>query len=274
MAKDYSEQIKKYNEILNNNPNDINALTSLARIYIIKENKLNEAEKYYNKILENNSDNTEALYIIGFINMQRNNYKKAIENFIKLIELGIDNSFIYEYLSIMDKNNRETFLNKAIEKHNTDKLRKKDYERISYMAYQSYKWRMYDFALHYAELAYSIKQTNDIINLLGCICFYKGEYDKALSYFHELNFNCNKTNIYALCNIASCYRKKNSNNMAIKYLDKAKELDDSNKLIYFNIGTIYDKLGNRKSALENFNKAIEIDSNYTEAIDAKNLISI
>ena len=76
MAKDYSEQIKKYNEILNNNPNDINALTSLARIYI-KENKLNEAEKYYNKILENNSDNTEALYIIGFINMQRNNYKKA-----------------------------------------------------------------------------------------------------------------------------------------------------------------------------------------------------
>ena len=62
--------------------------------------------------------------------------------------------------------------------------------------------------------------------------------------------------------------------MAIKYLDKAKELDDSNKLIYYNIGTIYDKLGNRKSALENFNKAIEIDSNYTEAIDAKNLISI
>ena len=50
-------------------------------------------------------------------------------------------------------------------------------------------------------------------------------------------------------------------------------MDDNNKLIYFNIGTIYDKLGNRKSALENFNKAIEIDSNYAEAIDAKNLIS-
>ena len=273
MAKDYSEQIKKYDEVLNNNPNDINTLTSLARIYV-KENKLNESEKYYNKILENNSDNTEALYIIGFINMQKNNYKKAIDNFIKLIELGIDNAFVYEYLSIMDNNNRETFLNKAIEKHNQNKLKRKDYERVSYMAYQSYKWRMYDFALYYAELAYSIKQTNDIINLLGCICFYREEYDKALSYFHELNFNCNKTNIYALCNIASCYRKKNSNNMAIKYLDRAKALDDNNKLIYFNIGTIYDKLGNRKSALENFNKAIEIDSNYTEAIDAKNLISI
>ena len=271
MAKDYSEQIKKYNEELNNNPNDINTLTSLARIYI-KENKLNEAEKYYSKILENNSDNTEALYIIGFINMQKNNYKKSIDNFIKLIELGIDNAFIYEYLSIMDKNNRETFLNKSIEKHNKNKLKRKDYERLSYMAYQSYKWKMYDFALYYAELAYTIKQTNDITNLLGCICFYKGEYDKALSYFHELNFNCNKENIYALCNIASCYRKKNSNNMAIKYLDKAKELDDNNKLIYYNIGSIYDKLGNRKSALENFNKAIEIDSDYVEAIEAKKLI--
>ena len=43
MAKDYSEHIKKYNEILNNNPNDINALTSLARIYI-KENHIYSKE--------------------------------------------------------------------------------------------------------------------------------------------------------------------------------------------------------------------------------------
>ena len=63
MAKDYSEQIKKYNEILNNNPNDINALTSLARIYI-KENKLNEAEKYYNKILENYREKQNKVNVV------------------------------------------------------------------------------------------------------------------------------------------------------------------------------------------------------------------
>ena len=50
--------------------------------------------------------------------------------------------------------------------------------------------------------------------------------------------------------------------MAIRYLEKAKEIDDGNKLIYYNIGSIYFDMGNKKSALENIDKALSIDGDY------------
>ena len=61
--------------------------------------------------------------------------------------------------------------------------------------------------------------------------------------------------------------------MAIRYLEKAKEIDDGNKLIYYNIGSIYFDMGNKKSALENIDKALSIDGDYEEAIKLKEYIN-
>ena len=56
-------------------------------------------------------------------------------------------------------------------------------------------------------------------------------------------------------------------------LEKAKEIDDNNKLIYYNIASIYGDLGDKKLALENIDKALSIDNDYNDAIKLKEYIN-
>ena len=271
MDSKYTNLLNKYNSILSQKPNDPNALSILARI-AVKENKFETAEKYYNFILLNNPEYPEALYMMGFFSMRKRQYSIAVNYFKRLASTGRTNSFVYEYIAVFDKENRREYLEKALEESKSIRVSSKDYKRLSYMAFQSFAWKEYNISLEYANLAYSAKQTNDIINLLGCIYHLNGDYDKALSLFHEVNANYEGNNSYVLCNIASCYRKKNSNKMAIRYFEKAAEVDSNDKLIYYNIGSIYAITGNKKSAFDYFEKALQIDENYEEAKNALNSV--
>ena len=271
MASKYAKQLNKYNAILEKKPNDPYTLSILARI-ALKEARLKDAEEYYNSILLNSPDYPEALYMTAFLNMKKNQYDDALNYFHKLIEIGKENAFVYEYMAVMDKENRKDYLEKALELSRNTKIRPKDYKRCSYIAFQSFAWREYDIALEYANFAYDAKPTNDIINLLGCIYHHNEDYDKALSLFHEVNANYEGLNPYVLCNISSCYKKKNSNKMAIRYLEKALDVDKNNKLVYYNIGLIHAAAGNKKLAIENLEKSLEIDNNYEEARNALNAV--
>ena len=264
MASKYAKQLAKYNSILSKNPKDPHTMSILARI-AIKEGRIDDAENYYNSILLNSPDYPEALYMIGIFNMRKNRYNEAVKYFKKLISNGKENAFIYEYLSIMDPKNRREYLEKALDISRDIKIRSNDYKRCSYIAFQTFAWKEYDISLEYANFAYDAKPTNDIINLLGCLYHYNKDYDKALSLFHEVNANYEGQNSYILCNISSCYRHKNSNKMAIRYLEKALEVNNNDKVIYYNIGSIYASIGNRKLAAENFEEALKIDNNYEEA---------
>ena len=271
MASKYAKQLVKYNSILSENPKDAHSLAVLARI-ALKEARIEDAESYYNSILLDSPNYYEALYMIGFLNMKKNKYDEAVNYFQKLIANGQENAFIYEYLSVVDKENRRKYLEKALEISKNIKIKPKDYRRCSYIAFQSYAWNEYDISLEYANLAYEAKATNDIINLLGCIYHSNEDYDKALSLFHEVNANYEGKNAYVLCNIASCYRKKNSNKMAVRYLEKALEVNNYDKAIYYNIGSIYAETGNKKSAIKNFEEALKINNNYEEARKALEII--
>lgn len=257
---------------MSENNNDIKSLSKLAE-KCIKDKNFEEAKNYYKTILENEPENLEALYIVGFLCMKNNLYEDSLEYFNRFINIKNDNPFVYEYMGIMDETNRAEYFNKAIEINDNIKTVRKDYSRYIYIAFKSYQWGEYDISLNYTNYIYNARQINTIANLLGCIYYKKGDYDKALSLFHDLNFIYEKNNVYVLCNIASCYRKKNSNNMAIRYLEKAKEIDDNNKLIYYNIASIYGDLGDKKLALENIDKALSIDNDYNDAIKLKEYIN-
>ena len=174
----------------------------------IKENKFEDAENYYKLILDNEPENLEALYMSGFLCMKNNSYKDALEYFNKFINLNNDNPFVYEYMGMMDETNRTEYFNKAIEINDNIKIMKRDYSRYIYIAFKSYEMGEYDISLNYTNYIYNVRQINGIVNLLGCIYYRKGDYDRALSLFHDLNFIYEKSNIYILCNISSCYRKK------------------------------------------------------------------
>jgi tetratricopeptide (TPR) repeat protein len=57
---------------------------------------------------------------------------------------------------------------------------------------------------------------------------------------------------------------------AMKYFEKAVQKDSSNKYIFYYQGIIYEKAYNYVAAFNCFNIAIKIDSNFYEAMKAKN----
>lgn len=274
MSDNQINEINEINEIVKNNSNKENIkVLPIFAANCIKNNKIEDAKKYCKIVLDIEPKNLEALYIMGFLCMKNNLYEESLEYFNRFIGVKNDNPFVYEYMGMMDKKNRAEYFNKAIEINDNIKISKRDYSRFIYIALKTYFWEEYDISLNYANYIYKARQTNGIVNLLGCIYYQKGEYDIALSLFHDLNFAYEKKNIYILCNISSCYRKKNSMNMAVRYLEKAKELDRDNKLIYYNIGSIYLDLGDKKLSLENIDKALSIDGDYKEALELKEYIN-
>ena len=190
---------------MSENNNDIKSLSKLAE-KCIKDKNFEEAKNYYKTILENEPENLEALYIVGFLCMKNNLYEDSLEYFNRFINIKNDNPFVYEYMGIMDETNRTEYFNKAIEINDNIKTVRKDYSRYIYIAFKSYQWGEYDISLNYTNYIYNSRQINTIDNLIGCIYYKKGDYDKALSLFHDLNFIYEKNNVYVLCNIASCYR--------------------------------------------------------------------
>lgn len=271
MESIYKEYIEKYTKRLEKNNNDIEALINLARI-TFKEKKYKESSEYYEKINKiTNGDNNESLYMLGIFSIKNGDNKKALEYFNLLIDKGIENPFVYEYISFIDNNNKMLHLRKSIKKNDAILIRKRDYNRLAFVAFYAFQNNLLDTALLYAISASKIKNTSEIANLLGCIYFSHNNLNNALSYFHEANTILKNQNPYVLANIASCYYKKNSHNMAIRYFEKASQLQSQNKNIFYNLGYIYANIvGNKKNAIEYLDKALEIDPNYQDAIEIKN----
>ena len=273
MGSTYQDTIDKYSSILEEEPTNIKALLILARI-AIKEGRSKDGLEYYNRIYDIDSDHPEALYMIGFINMINKSNDKAKEKFLRLIRINKANSFVYEYMSLLDFAHRSEYLELALELNEKLSIRKKDYDRYSYIAFKAYLWGEYKLALRYAELAYNCNSTNTINNLIGCIYYKLEDYDSALTYFYSVSLNLDNFNIFTLSNISSCFKQKSSINLAIRYLNKALDINKTNKFIYYTLGHIYANiLEDRESALKNLNKALEIDSNYMQAMHAKLLLN-
>ena len=257
MASIYQDTIDKYSAILEEDSHNIRALLILARI-AIKEGRVQEGVDYYTKIFDIDSDHPEALYMIGFISMINKDNDK----------------FIYEYMSFLDFSSRAKYLELAIEINEKLSIRKKDYGRYSYIAFKAYLWGEYKLALRYAELAYNANATNTISNLLGCIYYKLEDYDNALSYFYSVSLDLKNSNLFTLSNISSCFKQKKSINLAVRYLNKALDVNDTNKFVYYSLGYIYANILEEKDlALKNLNRALEIDSNYMQAMHAKLLLN-
>ena len=243
MASIYQDTIDKYSAILEEDSHNIRALLILARI-AIKEGRVQEGVDYYTKIFDIDSDHPEA------------------------------NPFIYEYMSFLDFSSRAKYLELAIEINEKLSIRKKDYGRYSYIAFKAYLWGEYKLALRYAELAYNSNATNTISNLLGCIYYKLEDYDNALSYFYSVSLDLKNSNLFTLSNISSCFKQKKSINLAVRYLNKALDVNDTNKFVYYSLGYIYANILEEKDlALKNLNRALEIDSNYMQAMHAKLLLN-
>ena len=102
---------------------------------------------------------------------------------------------------------------------------------------------------------------------LGIIAFLAKDYKQAEQLFSQsLDIN---TNVYALNDRGSCYRKLDQFDDAIKDYLAAIALNADLAFIYSNLASLYAKKGDTDKALDYYNFAIKKDANYALAYNNK-----
>lgn len=263
----YKEKILKYKETLKNGVRKVDTLTLLGRLEF-REGNIKEAVEYYKEILLLESDNKEALYFFAMFFIRANRKDTTLIYLNKLIDLNVENTFVYEYTALIRRGEaREEYFNKAIQIHSDSKLTQRDFSRFLYIAFRMYEEGNFNIAEKYALFAFSIRNTIEIMNLLGCINYKIGEYDKALSYFHDINVRLPISSTGVICNIAYTYKQKGSYKMALMYLKKAIDFSVEDERIYYIMGDVYLTSKDESKAFLSFRKALNINPNYKLAND-------
>jgi tetratricopeptide (TPR) repeat protein len=103
----------------------------------------------------------------------------------------------------------------------------------------------------------------------GAIRDYKHELD---AYQKALKLDCGDNLGTLYFNLATCLRKLNKNNDAVKYYTKAIEFNQYDYEAYHNRAIVFIKLRQFKPALDDLNKAIEISPDPSPSIELRKIV--
>jgi tetratricopeptide (TPR) repeat protein len=162
-----------------------------------------------------------------------------------------------------DGEKRKEYFDNALDLYSHSKLNQKDYLRFINISLKMYNEEDYNIAESYALLAYSIKPSIKISNILGSIYFKLRDYDKALSYFHDVYAKLPVVNIFIVSNIAHCYEQKNSFSIALRYIEKALDIYPRSERLYYDMGLIHISNNDKPSAMKAFKNASDINPSFS-----------
>lgn len=105
------------NEVLDENPDDLDAKTKVAMTYVSSSNPM-RGILMLREVVEQDPDNREAIYNLGILSMQSGQYDKAVERFEKLVSLDTNdvqaNFYLgISYLEVGEKEKARTVLEKV-----------------------------------------------------------------------------------------------------------------------------------------------------------------
>lgn len=235
----------------------------------LKSGELKSAVNFYEYAMALDDQNIEALYTIAVLYMKYDNKEVAISCFDRIISQNIENPFVYEYMGIMhDREKRKEYFDNALGLYFNTRLSQKDYIKFINISLKMYEDEDYDIAESYALLAYSIKPSIKVSNILGSIYFKLKDYDKALSYFHDIYAKLPIINVCVVSNIAHCYKEKNSFSIALRYIEKALEMYPRNERLYYDMGLIYLHNNDKLNSIKAFENVSDINPSFSFDIDS------
>lgn len=203
---DIQNAIASYENVIKLNPQLPEPYKNLASIYQDIDD-LTKAEEYFNKALELNPDNASLYYNLGVIYSKNSAYYKSNDYLKKAEELSPNDDYILlqmgnNYEKLEDYQNAINCYSKAVE---LNPFKIESLNNLGYIYYQYYK--NYVKAAHY--------------------------YEKAL----ELIDKTDTKTAYAIYNnVANIYYTQRNIENAIKYYQKAYELNPDDHISSYNYG--------------------------------------
>ncbi|MGI9462194.1 MAG: tetratricopeptide repeat protein, partial [Alphaproteobacteria bacterium] len=204
-----------------------NYIPNKYRQKILQADTLEKKLELYNEFIKNNDKNSQAYFERAFIKIRLNQYKEAIKDYDKVIELNPDLAIAY--------NNRGNTIQHLQE---------------------------YEKAIEDYDKAIKLNPTYfESYNNRGSANALLERYNEAMKDFNEaIKLNPNFANTYYNRGNANASLKQYES--AIKDYGKAIELNPTDAPIYNNRGSAKVHLKKYKDAIKDFDKAIELDPNF------------
>lgn len=258
----YEQLIDKYEKILEEKPDSINAVVNLARLYL-KVRNFDKSISYYEALIDPMPNNAEIYKSMGVIYLAKEEKQESIKYLKKALMLNLRDPALYEYAAEIDYKNAPECYNIALEIYSANRLSETESMHCFLIAMRLYKKGDYDTAMRYlTTIKPTMENTVEFKNLLGSIYYKRGEYDKALEEYviaHEL-LGYLHHNIAA--NMAACYKEKGQFDKALECLRYSLEVSDNKKSVYYHIALVYLAMDDKVEAMYNLKQSMDLDEDY------------
>lgn len=244
-----------------------------ANMYLNQKN-FEKAQPLYEEVLEQNPNHLEALEKLGGIYYQvKSNYFKASELYQKALSI-IDNIYSeYENLKNTDPDEAEDFYDDYIDeyelaekKDNLAKLKNNCWIKIYQSALKQYKAEKYDKALElYQKLYDTAPDSIKTAKMLGYTHLKLENKPKALEYLEKV-YQAETDNPSLTSQIAGIHFNSGNYEDAAKYYKKLTKIDSTDSNNFFNLGLTYMKLDKNQKSLNAYKKVIELEPENVDAL--------
>ncbi|MDP4173540.1 MAG: tetratricopeptide repeat protein, partial [Bacteroidota bacterium] len=260
-------------------PNDPEVAYFLAVIYS-KSERFQEAISLFDTVLGVNNEHTEAHYNIALAYQNLNMFDEALYHYGKALEQNpflseaLNNSAII-YKQLGDIESAEKAFTQAIKSKPNNQnavsnlgglISGKNLSKEFLDAQQYYNNKDYNSAKELLNKLYVNEPTNqDILNLLGMVCFSQNNLDESIVYYEKI-LSINKDSELAYYSLGVCHQGKDDNELALKYYKKALEVKPDYLDALNNLGLLYVGLKNFDEAEKCYLSALESDPLYFNSI--------
>ena len=227
--KDYSQADKYYDEALLINPNLLEVLSGKAKI-LEEEKNYNRAIDLYNELIDKYPYDENILYKKGLCLEKMEQYKDAIKTF--------DQSLI-------------------INNTNIDCLYHKGY-CFDRLGTKREAMKCFNEVINYKNNKY----VEECLLLKAKILLDEERYDEALKELNGILRLYPKNNAAIYFYIGYINSKKGEHQEAINNYLKCIEINDKDKIFYYNLGLSYLEINNLEQSLDYLNKSFELDNSF------------
>lgn len=227
--KNYIIAQKKYEEILNIDPNHINTLNNLG-IILFTNKKINDAINLFKKVISIDNKNIDGLNNLGLALFNIKNFVEAESCFKQILK----------------KNNKimSTYNNLAIVLKEQGK---------------------YNESIDILKKAIKIDPINfNLYNNLGTIFMSIKEYQKAIFFFKK-SIELKSDYVDSINNIGIAYFNLKNLSQSLKFFEKSLTINPNNPKSLYNMANVLKEKFDFKEAISLYEKAIKIEPLFSDA---------